>query len=84
MLTFVDEGTQYRDFFDDDEMIFYKNINDLSEKIQKYCIDDDLRKKIARNGKNKYLKYFNSTLVSRYILENTYEIPRKHKCIWEI
>ena len=84
LLTFVDEGTQYRDFFDDDEMIFYKNINDLSEKIQKYCIEDDLRKKIARNGKNKYLKYFNSTLVSRYILENTYEIPRKHKCLWEI
>ena len=82
LLTFVDEGTQYRDFFDDNEMIFYKNIYDLSEKIQKYCVEDNLRKKIAKNGKNKYLKYFNSTLVSRYILEKTYNINSTPKYLW--
>tara|TARA_Y100000590_G_scaffold274281_1_gene307977 strand:+ start:19919 stop:22054 length:2136 start_codon:yes stop_codon:yes gene_type:complete len=82
LLTFVDEGIQYRDFFDDDEMIFYKNINDLSEKIQKYCVEDKLRKKIAKNGKEKYIKYFNSELVSRYILEKTYGLSHKKKYIW--
>ena len=82
LLTFVDEGTQYRDFFNDNEMIFYKNVNDLSEKIQKYCVEDNLRKKIARNGKNKYLKYFNSTLVARYILEKTYDLKNRSKYLW--
>ena len=83
LLTFVDEGTQYRDFFNDNEMIFYSNVNDLSEKIQKFCSDDTLRKKIAKNGKDKYLKHFNSTLVSRYILEKTYDLPKKNKYLWE-
>jgi len=82
LLTFVDEGTQYRDFFSDDEIIFYKNINDLSEKIQKYCFDDKLRKKIAKNGKVKYMKYFNSTKVSKFILEKTFNINTKENYIW--
>ena len=82
LLTFVDEGTQYRDFFSDDEIIFYKNINDLSEKIQKYCFDDKLRKKIAKNGKIKYMKYFNSTKVSKFILEKTFNINSRENYIW--
>ena len=82
LLTFVDEGTQYRDFFNDDEIIFYKNINDLSEKIQKYCFDDKLRKKIAKNGKLKYMKYFNSELVSQYILQKTFNYNTKKKFLW--
>jgi len=82
LLTFVDEGTQYRDFFDDDEIIFYKNINDLSEKIQKYCFDDKLRKKIAKNGKLKYMKYFNSELVSQFILQKTFNYNNKKKFLW--
>jgi hypothetical protein len=30
LLTFIDKKTHYSDFFKDDEMIFYKDINDLS------------------------------------------------------
>ena len=82
LLTFVDEGTQYRDFFNDDEIIFYKNISDLSQKIQKYCFDDKLRRKIAENGKKKYMKYFNSSLVAKFILNKTFEIKDKQKYIW--
>ena len=82
LLTFVDEGTQYRDFFGDNEIVFYKNINDLSEKIQKYCFDDKLRKKVAKNGKAKYMKYFNSTIVSKFILEKTFSINGKNKYLW--
>ena len=56
-------------------MIFYKNTNDLSEKIIKISNDEKLRKKIAKAGKDKYLKYFNSTKVAEYIIEKTY--PQK-------
>ena len=41
-------------FFNDKEMCFYKNINDLSEKILKISFDDKLRRKIAKNGKKIY------------------------------
>ena len=43
----LDEATHYRDFFDDKEIVFYKNINDLSEKIVKVASDEKLRKKTS-------------------------------------
>ena len=68
LVCLIDEKTQYRNFFNDKEMIFYKNINDLSEKILEISSDDKKRKMIAKKGKEKYMKYFNSNLVAEYIL----------------
>ena len=78
----IDEKTQYRDFFSDNEMVFYKNINDLSEKISKMSHDEKLRKNIARNGKKKYMKFFNSNLVAEFIIEKTLGYKQKNKFYW--
>ena len=56
----VDKKTQIRNFFNKNEIVEYTNLSDLSEKIIKYSNDDKLRNKIAKNGRNKYFKYFNS------------------------
>ncbi len=82
LVTLIDEKTGYQDFFDKDEMVFYKNLNDLSEKISKISQDEKLRKKIGKKGRNKYLKYFNSTLVADFILNKTFDIKSKTKHIW--
>ena len=82
LVCLIDEKTQYRDFFKDDEMVFYKNISDLSEKIMMISKDDKLRKKIARKGKNKYMKFFNSTKVANYIVNKSLDI-RDKKYLWE-
>ena len=82
LVTLIDEKTFYRDFFENDEMVFYSNINDLANKIQKISKDEALRKKIGRNGKKKYMKYFNSTLVANYIINKTLDIKNKSKFIW--
>ena len=82
LLVMVDEKTQLHDFFNNDEVIFYKDLNDLSEKIIKYNNDDKLRKRIAKKGRNKYFKYFNSTLVAEYIISETFGFKRK-KYYWE-
>ena len=79
----IDEKTKYQNFFNDDEMIFYKNISDLSEKILKTASDEKFRKKIGQKGKIKYMKYFNSDIVSDYILNKTLEIKNKKKYLWE-
>ena len=80
----IDEKTQYRDFFNDKEMVFYKNINDLSEKIVKISNDEKLRKILGKNGKDKYMKYFNSTLVAEFIIDKTLGINNKKKFLWNI
>ena len=83
LVTLIDEKTYYRDFFNDDEMVFYKNISDLAEKITKISKDEKLRKKIGRKGKQKYLKYFNSTKVAQYIIQKTFNSNCKSNFFWE-
>ena len=82
LLTFVDEKTQFGDFFNKDELIFYNSISELSEKIIKYSLDDKQRIKIAKKGKYKYFKYFNSSLVAKYILSTTFG-DNKLKYLWD-
>jgi spore maturation protein CgeB len=79
----IDEKTKYQDFFSKDEMIFYKNSSDLSEKILKISSDEKFRKKVGKNGKNKYMKYFNSDLVSKYIIDKTLDVKTNKKYLWE-
>ena len=83
LVCLIDEKTKYRNFFNDSEMVFYSNISDLSEKILKISKDDKLRRKIAKNGKEKYMKNFNSTLVANYIINKTLDLKDKKNYLWE-
>ena len=83
LVCLIDEKTQYNDFFNDKEMVFYKNVGDLSEKIKKISSDEKLRKRIGQNGKKKYMKYFNSNIVSQYIIEKTLGLKSKNFYLWE-
>ena len=69
LLTFIDEKVQMKDFFNKNEIIFYKNISDLAEKIKFYSKNDQIRIKIARNGKKRYFKLFNETKISKYFID---------------
>ncbi len=82
LLTFLDEKTFLNELFSEDEAIFYKDIEDLSEKILKFKKDNKKRKLIARNGKNKYMKYFNSDIISQYMIDKTFDFKNKNKYIW--
>ena len=83
LLTFIDKNTFYGDFFTNKEIVTYKDINDLSYKLNKYKRDHKDRKLIAKNGKDKYIKYFNSDNVCNYIINKTLEINYKNKFLWE-
>jgi len=83
LLTFIHTDTYYNNFFSNNEIIFYNTLSGLSEKIQKFAKDDKTRKNIARRGKEKYMKYFNSTIVARYILDRTFDRNAANKYLWE-
>ena len=57
--------------FNDNEIILYDNINDLSEKITFYKNNSKIRIKIARNGKKKYFKLFNELKITKYIVDKS-------------
>ena len=83
LLTLIDERTSYLDFFTKKELITYKNYSDMVEKIKKYKKNNKERKLIAKNGRDKYLKFFNSTLVAKFILSKTLDFKVKNKFFWE-
>jgi glycosyltransferase involved in cell wall biosynthesis len=71
LLTFIDKKTQMSDFFNNNEIIFYSSINDLSEKIKFYKKNEKSRVKIAKNGKKKYFKLFNELKTTKYIIDKS-------------
>ena len=83
LLTFIDRQTQYDDFFSEKQIVFYKNFEDLSEKINKYKIDYKERNSIAKNGRKHYFKYFNSTLVAEFIINKTLDYKINKEIIWQ-
>src|SRR6056300_359894 len=71
LLTFIDKKTQMNDFFNNNEIIFYNGINDLSEKIKFYKKNEKSRVKIAKKGKKKYFKLFNELKTTKYIIDKS-------------
>ena len=82
LLVMIDENTNFGNFFSHDEIILYKNLSDLSNKIEYYSNNDKERMKIAKKGRDKYFKYFNSTIVADFIIKKA--LLEKHKKFyWE-
>ena len=53
------ERTCCRNLFNDNQMIFYKGFDDLSEKLNKYKKNSRTRKRIAKNRRDHYFKHVN-------------------------
>ena len=68
LLTFIDKKVQMDHFFNTKEIVFYNNINDLADKINFYSKNDQLRKKIAKNGQKKYFRLFNEKRITEYFI----------------
>ena len=81
LLVFIDEKTKFGNFLNTKEIVTYKNINDLAKKIIKFNKNDKMRKNIARKGREKYHKFFNSKIVAEYIINRSLGINNK-KYYW--
>ncbi len=82
LLVFVDKKTKLSNFLNKDEIVEYKNLKDLAKKILKFNKNNKLRKKIAKRGREKYLKYFNSKNIADFIIHKTFNIQNK-RFYWE-
>ena len=82
LLTFIDKKTQLNHFLNNNEVGFYENVDDLSYKLNYFKNNDALRKDYAKRGKEKYFRYFNSTIVSDYIISKSFGVKTKKKLKW--
>ena len=82
LLTFVDEKMQLNDFFNDNELIFYKNVDDLSNKILYFKNNDNKRIQFAKKGREKYFLLFESQNICNYMLSIIFDMKIKQKLKW--
>lgn len=81
LLVMIDKKTKFSNFLNSREVIYYKSIKDLAKKINFYTINNQKRKIIAARGRKKYFKYFNSTVISDFIINKTFGLNKKF--YWE-
>ena len=70
--TFIDKKTQFQKIFDETEVGFYKDLNDLGNKIEKLISNEKKLNQYGKNGKNKYFKLFNNKLITKNIIDKTF------------
>ena len=80
LLTFIDYKKKFNHFFNSNEIIFYHDKYDLSDKINFYKRNSNLAKKIAQKGQEKYFRLFNEIEVAKYIINES--ISGISKPIW--
>ncbi|CAN1595360.1 GT4_PimA-like domain containing protein [Candidatus Pelagibacterales bacterium] len=81
--TLIDEKVKFSDFFSNNEMIFYKDIYDLIDKVNYYKKNERKRVQLGLNGKNRYFKIFNNRIVADYIFSKTLGVKPLYDYIWD-
>jgi glycosyltransferase involved in cell wall biosynthesis len=81
--TLIDERVKYSDFFSNNEMIFYKNIYDLIDKVNFYKKNERKRIQIGVNGKSKYFKIFSNIIIADYIAFKTLGTKASYNYVWD-
>ena len=81
-LTAIDKRVKFSDFFNKNEVLFYGNEKDLVKKIINIKDKNNLIKRIAKKGKEKYFKLFSNLYVSQYLVDKTFNLKNKYKYKW--
>lgn len=82
VLTIIDEKIRYQDFFDNDEIITYKNHTDLVNQL--LFIKENPRKIKLRSirAKKAYFSYFQNTIVSDFLIHKIFQKEKNHNYVW--
>ena len=83
MPTFVDKRLKFSDFFNRGELLFYKDEKDIIKQIKDLLKNPKKIYSIGKNGKKKYFKLFNNSIISDFIISKTFNIKGKYKYIWQ-
>ena len=76
--TLVDKKTKLNKLFSNNEVIFYNSNQDLNKKLNIMIKKNNLRDKLAKKGRLKYHKKYNSTIVADFIISKTFGINKNY------
>ena len=75
-------SNSYQDFFDNDEIITYKNYKDLVNKL--LIIKEKPNELKLRSAKSKkaYFNYFQNNIITDFIIHKVFETKKNYKYVW--
>ena len=69
VLTFQYAGNSMQDFFTPEETVYFRDADELAEKVAWHNLHDETRRVVAAAGMRKYRRLFNAQRVVRYLVE---------------
>lgn len=72
----------FENLFQEDEIIYFENHEDFKEKLDYYLSHDNERNAIAQKGYQKAHASFNSTRVTKFMLETILDLPMSETYEW--
>lgn len=82
LLTFLWDKGDMRRLFTDDHVVFFKDEDELVNKIVEFQHNDTKRQEVASQGRSYYHKNYSAQLVIKFIVEKTLGIPNTQDYIW--
>ena len=82
LVTFLQRGTGFEEFFEEDDLAYYADEEELLRKIDDFVGDDAKRRFVAENGWRKVHDAFSAEKVTQYILDMTYGDKPSFDCCW--
>ena len=82
LLAFVDRSTGLDTLYAENEVVFFDNKDDLTQKIHYYSKQDALRCAIAAKGYAKAHHYFNTERIAQYIIDTTFKQRFEMSYLW--
>ena len=83
ILPFIHEKVKYQDFFDNDEIITYKNSSDLIYNFSQIKNEKLKIIKRSKNAKKRYHEIFNNQIVANFIIYKIFNTNKKFNYIWK-
>ena len=83
LLTFMWDKADMRRLFNDDQVAFFRDKEELVRKIKQFHEDERLRQSVASNGHQRYHERFSAQRVMQFIIETTFELPFSHEYPWK-
>ena len=82
VLPFIHSKVKYQDFFDNDEIIIYKDHKDLINKlIQIVSKPKELRSRSIKSKKS-YFNYFQNNIIADFIINKVFDTKKIFKYVW--
>ncbi|MEJ1472058.1 MAG: glycosyltransferase [Candidatus Sedimenticola sp. (ex Thyasira tokunagai)] len=82
LLVFLDNSSGFQDFFSKNEAVFFGSKEELLEKLEFYLNNDKDRQSIAKNGHSKVHTFYSSDLVTKYMIERTFNRDLSESYMW--